>query len=193
MGPHPARFVRDFDRGARARAPRAAGSQMDSWPDLMALLLILHACCASRGPSRRSSSRVMIPASLTSAPRSTLLSTRALATDLRAGLRPPRAEAARRHILLPAPFCRKRVQTAQPVPALDGSSRRDRFGCLDPSFTGAPHCSARHACHPLGALSSADPLHEPWLENGVGNHRVTPERGSRRTRSATTLPCATSG
>ncbi len=52
-------------------------------------------------------------------------STRALALDIRRGLR-PRTETRRGLLLLSAAVGRQRLQAAEPVPALDGAARRSR-------------------------------------------------------------------
>ena len=56
---------------------------------------------------------------------------------------------------------RQRLQTPEPIPPLDGPQGRDRPWRLVASVAGAPHCAARYACHPVGAVPAPHAIPQP--------------------------------
>ena len=106
-------------------------------------------------------------------------STRALALDVRRGLR-ARAEARRRLLFLSAAVGGQRLQAAQSVPALDGAQRCSRSRRLDARAAGQLIVPLDTHVIRLGALPAADALHEPGMEDGGRRHRAAARARSRR-------------
>src|SRR5262249_44967496 len=82
----------------------------------------------------------------------------------------PRAETAGRLLLFPATVGRQRLQAAEPVPALDGPSRRAGSRRLEANSTVEADRSARYARDSRRALPAADALCESWLAHGARHH-----------------------
>ena len=193
MGPHPARFVRDFDP---ARERDRLAPLVHRWirgRDLMALLLILQRMLRESGSIEAfflegdDPSQPHVGAALDS------FSTRALATDLREayGRRVPKQRGV--SYFFPRPSAGSACKRLNLF--LRWMVRRDEIdlGVWTRRLAGPADRPAGHARHSARALPAADPLHEPRLEDGRPRSRRRFGTSMPSTRSATTSPCATSG
>ena len=125
-------------RAATRRRSRTSSTAGRASADLVALLWLLRQMIDRAGSIegffRR---RATTPAPHDVGAALDSFSTRALALDLTAGLRPACPTRAGRLLLLSAAVGRQRVQAAEPVPALDGAPRRARSRRVDARLAGA--------------------------------------------------------
>ena len=173
--------------GVRARFRSGAAGAAASTPivhrwtrgeDLAALVLILQRMLRAAGRSRSSFVEGYDPARRTLSGARIVLHARARRPIC--GRRMATASRARRRLLLLAPVVRRRVQAAEPVPALDGQARCRGFRHLEERSAVQADRSARHPRDPRRQVSAADALHEPGMEDGGRHHRVAARAGSRR-------------
>ena len=144
MGERPAEFVRRFEPEVHGAALFPLVHRWTRGVDLVALLWLLRQMI-ERGGSLEgffaegiAADAETVEAALES------FSTRALALDLTEAYGTAAGEARRRLFLLAA-LVRRRLQAAQPVPALDGAHRPRGSGALVPCQAGSAHRAPRHS------------------------------------------------
>ena len=170
MGQHPAQFVRGFDPARERSRLEPLVHRWISGRDLMALLIVLQRMLTEAGSIEAFFLEGDEASSPNVGPALDSFSARALATDMRAayGKRVPRQRGV--SVLLSAACCRQRLQAAQSVPAVDGSTRRDRPWRLVEGLACATDRAARYPRHPPGPMFEADALHQPGMEDGPRHH-----------------------
>jgi hypothetical protein len=164
MGPAPAAFVRGFRPDRDAAALRPLVHRWIRGVDLAALILILQRMLRESGSIESFFVAGDDPQAPDVAPPLDAFSARAMQTDLRPayGRMPERPGVC---YFFPR-LCWQRVQTAQPVPSLDGTKGLDRPRRL---VAGAAVTARRSAGYPRDSrrpLPQADEVREPGVEDG---------------------------
>ncbi len=199
IGAEPAAYVRGFDPFRQRKAFADFVHRWTRGPDLVALLWILKQMFDRSGSIEGFFLEGFDPAAPDVTAALDSFSARALALDVTAAYGPPaggrergkgrrtggakrRVGPPRRLLLLPARLGRQRMQTAEPVHALDGASRRARSGRVVAGGAGQADRAAGHTRDSCRPLSRAHPLHQPGLAHGARYHRVAAPARSGRSR-----------
>ncbi len=171
VGPHPAAFVRHFEPEA---APARMREMVHRWirgEDLIALLWILRQMLERSGSLRSVLPRRPEPGRRRHRTGARQFFIACAGPRYHACIRPP-AQASRRVLLLSPTVRGQRLQTAEPVSALDGSARRGRPRRLARRAAIEAHRAARHTCHQAGEMPSSDALPQSGMANGRRYYRV---------------------
>jgi uncharacterized protein (TIGR02757 family) len=182
MGPHPAEFVREFEPIRHSTRIEPLVHRWIRGRDLVALLLILQRMLREATSIEAFFVAGDDPSSPDIAAALDEFARRAIDMDLSEayGRVPKRPGVC---YFFPRPSAGSACKRLNLFSALDDPEGRDRPRRLVAGIAIASDRAARHARDPARSLPPFDPLHQPGLEDGRGDHGIASGDQSRRSRA----------